>query len=808
MKKDLLTKKIISAYMASSLIMGYPFYAKAANEVTVGTGTASSTVTAVNNGIINTNGITSNGDSTFKYKKEDFPGGLENLNLCFYGMASLVTDSTNTSRMVPGDYVTLTNNGTINMHFKDIVENNKNVLDTASDSSKTYDNIMGWGMIAGNNSTLINNGSINMYFDENSSYDEYGIFSHPMYVYDNSTMINNGTIKVLGNGSNGANVRGMTSSHSGLTITNNGLLYIDVDKSYMSRGLATTKGGSVLTNNGTIYNRSGGATYGMAENGGCTVINNGALTVISYGLSATKQIGVLTPLTADAYGIGENSSVPSDAYYYNYGIINAAIQSTAGTDAYSAANGMCFVGVKPTTAKRYVNNTGIINVSSDVTANGSNNNQTLSAELGVNTMYSMRTSDCNVNVSIGKWATTLRDFATTKDLFAARKATLDFSNAELILRPAQGYTAGTAYSVSQAALINNIEFSDAANALTIKNFDKIQYSTELPEFLTVSVSNEKAAINTVNNVAADQKMVAAAAMNQIDFVRSGMNEVERVLDKNNRAQDEQQWFFMPYGGHLWRDNGMSSLVHGFIGGADWKLGAKISGGVHAVYAKGNADGGIYNGNGYIHSGMGGLHFSYSPQDQEYVEGQFTYFSNSGANNYSVNYTGTTLQGKSSNDADGVYASLMLGNKVSINKTDNLQSSFGLSTLHFQGTPNANWTAMGTALNGYTMEMGGVYNATYASAMAKWTHGISSHSGAGKLIVGLGIKYKLAADDLSMRMINTSMPGSVSEDDVLGVTEAAYCWNGKNHDTFKIGYNGTIGKNIKENIFSASFARKF
>jgi len=794
--------------MMVALVTGYPSYAKAANEVTVGSGTAANPTTAVNDGTINTKGVPSAGDATFLYKKDDVPGGVNNLNLCFYGMASLVTDPTNASRMVPGDYVTLTNNGTINMHFKDIVENNKNDLKITSDMSKTYDNIMGWGMIAGNNSTLINNGKINMYFDEDSSYTQYDIFSHPMYVNDNSTMINNGTISVTGNGSNGANVRGMTSSHSGLTITNNGLLYIDVPLSYMSRGLATTKGGGLLTNNGILYNRSGGATYAIGENGGCTVINNGTVTAISRGLSATQQLGLLAPLTAEAYGIGENGTIASNTYYYNYGIINAAIESTTGTDAYSAANGMCFEGVLLTPATRYVNNTGVINVSSDVTANSSNNNQTLSAELGVNTMYSQRKTDRSVNVSIGKWATTLRDFATTKDLFAARNTKLDFSNAALILRPAAGYTAGTAYSVSQSALINNIEFSDATNTLTVNNFDKIQYSTEMPEFLTVNVSNEKAAIYTANNAGDDQKMVSAAVMNQIDFVRNGMNALDRVLNRNNRDLVEQQWFFVPYDGHLWRDNGMSSQAHGFIGGADWRLGAKFYGGVHAVYAKDNADGGLYNGNGYINSVMGGLHFSYYPRDNAYADGQFTYFSNNGANNYSVNYTGTTLQGKSSNDANGVYASLKFGKKVSINKTDSLQSSFGLSTMHFQGTPDIHWNILGTAMNGYNMEMAKVYNATYASAMVKWTHCMNSRAGAGDFTIGLGVKGKLAADDLSMRMMNTNMPGRVSEDDVLGMAEVAYCWHSNKHSSFKIGYNGEFGKNSKESVFMASFVKGF
>ena len=104
-----------------------------------------------------------------------------------------------------------------------------------------------YAMAAGNNAFLTNNGTINFFYDEQDSAATYGLFSHPMYVYENSTMINNGTI------------------------------YIDVEKSFMSRALATTGNYGSLINNGTIFNRTNSVAYGMSAPSLGTFTNNGVI---------------------------------------------------------------------------------------------------------------------------------------------------------------------------------------------------------------------------------------------------------------------------------------------------------------------------------------------------------------------------------------------------------------------------------------------------------------------------------------------------------------------------------------------------
>ena len=67
------------------------------------------------------------------------------------------------------------------------------------------------------------------------------------------------------------------------------------------------------------------------------------------------------------------------------------------------------------------------------------------------------------HVKVGQWNTTLRDYATTRDLFLAKSADVDFGSSELTLMPAVGYQEGTAYSFAPANIIYNIGGEKAVN---------------------------------------------------------------------------------------------------------------------------------------------------------------------------------------------------------------------------------------------------------------------------------------------------------------------------------------------------------
>ena len=169
--------------LSISLLAGIHFPAYAANEVTVESGTEDNPASGENN-------VTINAEKQFDYVKYSKAVDLgNNLNRSFYGMAALVQDTGTYGQpgyKAAGSYAFLTNNGIINLHYKDIVAAYANQLDIYGDTSRTYDNIMGWGMLGGEHSTLINNGTVN----------------------------------VTGTGSTGAQVRGLTTEHSYVTNIN------------------------------------------------------------------------------------------------------------------------------------------------------------------------------------------------------------------------------------------------------------------------------------------------------------------------------------------------------------------------------------------------------------------------------------------------------------------------------------------------------------------------------------------------------------------------------------------------------------
>ena len=389
-----------------SLLAGINCPVQASNEITVESGTG------VNNAVIEA-------ENQFDYVKYSkvVPLG-NNLNRSFYAMAALVQDRGEFAQdgyLAAGNYAFLTNNGTINLHYKDIVAAYASQLDIAGNTTLTYDNIMGWGMLAGENSLMINNGTINFFYDEQDITATYGLFSPPMYVYENSTMVNNGTVKVTGTGSAGAQVRGLTTEHSYVTNINNGTIYIDVERSFMSRALATTGNYGSLINNGVIFNRTNSVAYGMSAPSLGTFVNNGTITVISGGETPAKIAGAQAAQTPGAYGMV--ISPVGEGTFTNRGCINVRVQSNANASAGAIAAGMMVFNT--TSPERItLENTGIINVSSDILASAENNYLPRASEIAVHSMLQAGKAPPELsNLAIGNYFTTLRDFGATRDSF-------------------------------------------------------------------------------------------------------------------------------------------------------------------------------------------------------------------------------------------------------------------------------------------------------------------------------------------------------------------------------------------------------
>ena len=797
--------KKLTAALTLAILAGINLPVYASNEVRVSSGTEGNLATGENTGTIEA-------ELEFDYVKYSKAVSLGyNLNRSFYAMAALVQDTGEYAQdgyLSAGDYAYLTNNGTINLHYKDIVAAYADQIDIAGDTSRKYDNIFGWGMLVGENSTAINNGTINFYYDEEDSSSTYGIFSHPMYVYENSTMINNGTVNVTGAGSSGAQVRGLTTEHSYVQNINNGKIYIDVDKSFMSRALATTGNYGSLINNGEIFNRSSGVVYGMSAPSVGTFTNNGTITVISHGVTPSQIAGAQAAQTPGAYGMV--ISPVGAGTFTNNGVINVSVQSSENASAGAIAGGMLVFNTNSTETIT-LENTGVINATSDIVTSEDNNYLVRVSEIAVHSLLpraGVRTRE-DANLVIGNYATTLRDFGTTKDLIQARWANIDFSSTNLILRPDENYTAGTAYTISADTLVTPITddtFPDAE--VTVSGIDSMTYSAEMSELLTTNVTKTADGVYQVSLVQKNDgkaKNLISAAMLPVDMTRANIDQISYELERN--IFSGSKWFIAPYYSKVDREHGTNGETHGYIGGGNFKLGSKTTGGIHAAYALGSADGGIYNANGKLKSFMAGVHFNITPvEDKNWIRGQVTYIHNDGDSHYTMNTGTSTLNGKASNDSDGVYISANVGTKTNLNAKSEMRYEAGLSYLALNDAPNIKWDLQGKNFSGYDMKFDD-YNALYATAKASYLHYFNEDKKGGSLVASLGLRGRLAGEKIHLNMMNTDSNDSVKEDPVQGLVELAYRHQ-INKFGFNVGYRGAFGKDVENHTFHAGLQMTF
>lgn len=783
-----------------SLLAGMNFPAQASNEVNVesgGTGENNATIEA---------------EKQFDYVKYSklMPLGY-NLNRSFYAMAALVQDTGEFAQagyLAAGNNAFLTNNGIINLHYKDIVAAYAGQLDIAGNTTLKYDNIMGWGMLAGENSTLINNGTINFFYDEEDSAATYGLFSHPMYVYENSTMINNGTINVTGPGSAGAQVRGLTTEHSRVTNINNGTIYIDVEKSFMSRALATTGNYGSLINNGTIFNRTNSVAYGMSAPSLGTFANNGTITVISGGETPAQIAGVQAAQTPGAYGMV--ISPVGAGTFSNTGVINTRIQNNGNASAGAIAAGMM---VFNTTApgKITLDNTGVINVSSDIPASAGNNYLPRASEVAVHSMLQAGNAPSVFsNLEIRNYATTLRDFGATKDLIQARWANIDFSKTNLILRPSSNYSAGTSYEVSADTLVTKIEEAAYPNAtVNVSGLDAMTYSAEMSDFISTDVRKISDGVYRVALVPVhsgkSKKLTAAAAMTSIDFTRVNLDQINHELERNDRLG--QKWFIAPYYSRFKRNEGLSGHSHGYIVGSDWQIGKKSFGGLHAAYALGSADGGDYSADSSLKSFLCGLHYTIYPQENKnWIRTQATFFHNSGDAKFTMPTATNTLTGKSSNKSNGFYLAVNAGMRNQLSDKNELRSEIGLSYLKMTDAPKIHWSLMNETISGYDMKFD-KYNALYATAKTSLIHNFTDSDDDNSLLFSLGVRGRLSGKKLNLNMMDTNFGDPVREDSVQGLVELAYRRQ-INNLFVDVGYQGIFGSKSKNHLFHAGLKMSF
>lgn len=814
------------------------FSLTAENEITVGTGESAvntKTITADGTGTPNTSGIVVR------------PTSVGGYNVGFYGIGAVNSDATSLFSAAFVDKATLTNNGTITMQ-------SKLALEKYSDAS-VYGAIYGRGLIAGKDSKLENNGTISFVFNEKPENSQQ-IFFHGMYAGDNSTITNNGKILITGNGSLGAQIRGIATSAKNLTLTNNGLISADVATSYMLRLLAGSSGagGVNINNTGTLYGKTSGSVLGLStkltnntyKTRTDVAKNSGYITVISNGKLAGSVNNAQLPITIPgAFGMGV-AGANADICFgtaTNTGIIRAYIQGDS-CSPYTGANGISVFDMMRNAPVRdaagnvvameaveinnnltSICNTGIIEVASSVQACEENQNTVRASEIGINAIAYTATKYGTAKVKILDYATTLRDFTTTKNLIQAYKADIDLSSTNLILRPERAYKAGTAYAVSGNTLVTRIKsnYVDETGTIrvagdvsetdpygvTVKGMDTISFTSALPDFISVrsvasgSGDNKSYSVSlSLNNDSGKAKeLVNAAAMLPVDFVRLNMDILDREFEGTDRIITRKV-YVTPFGALLSRKDGTDSKAFGGIFGFDWGFGERLSAGVHGSYALAKPDDNSFCDKNDL-SGFGaGLHAFYSPVESWWICAQGSFYRTAGDANYGMKEsTGNILLSEMSNDANVLYASIFGGKSLELSSQNEIRPEVGFSYMHFLSAHDFEWSYMGYHIKGYDMEMN-AYRALNGTAKVTYIHDFADEKDGGSILASAGVRARLYAPEVTLSMLGEDFDDGKSEDIVQGLVDLSY-----RHQIGQFfmdaGYRGVFGADSRNHQFHLS-----
>lgn len=367
------------------------------------------------------------GDNYFQYHHGNIPNnpGVEVTNIALCGMAAL---QENPNR--PGDYMfanhaTLINRGTIDIHFADIYRlylERKAQLEHPEDVR--FDTVRCYAMAAGDDSMLINQGVINVYMDQDIDA-EVSLYGCALWANAHSFMHNLGEIHFIGNGSYQTYTRGIGSMASHLKCINDGVVTVDMPRSYQTRILHTAGQGGALVNNGKISVKTSGRIMVLGSLCGTLMQNYGKIEVCSLATWLENKVPYhyqFNPLATAFYEHFMANDLQA-ATTLNAGDIHVHLSGTeaSGDDAVAFAYYLHQVGSGPAAIHRLANE-GTIKVTQEGPV------KYLTADVGVNIQSP---GDVPVNVKIGKWNIDGHTDEQLTGLFVSRSARFDLANLEL-----------------------------------------------------------------------------------------------------------------------------------------------------------------------------------------------------------------------------------------------------------------------------------------------------------------------------------------------------------------------------------------
>jgi hypothetical protein len=350
---------------------------------------------------------------------------LEGVNLALFGLAALdpVDDKPGCFRAAPN--ATLINEGIIDVYVGDVVKKYREFVkkDARSQEGK-YRFIKVFALLCGKDSMVINNGVVNIHCDYELD-EECPVYTQVLYGGENSTIINNGEIHVIGNGSYNTHVRTMAVPANNMTLLNNGLIDVTMERAATIRCMATSGTGGSLTNYGKIHVEAPGRIMTMGRFASTTLLNAGEIDLVSVATFIENKVAFLYqsyPLACAFYehSLPNKTALPP---IVNSGTVKVHLKGSEASTDKAVAFGLYSELTDKDEKTHVYDNTGSITV----TKSGPYDFQV--AELGANVQSA---KDAPFNIEIRRWKTKKRDFAKTKDLFVCGSGIFDLTHAEFL----------------------------------------------------------------------------------------------------------------------------------------------------------------------------------------------------------------------------------------------------------------------------------------------------------------------------------------------------------------------------------------
>gem|GEM_PF-3713243 len=363
-----------------------------------------------------------------------------------------------TSRPVAG--TTVINEGYIEVHTKHLFEKYKDLIQDPDHPDRPYKYLRIIVMNAGVNSQVINKGRIDVYFDHDQS-NKSTVYVMALNGGKGSTLINYGSICFHGKGSVNTRMRGMATFGDNVNCINCGKMSVDVECLDDARLITTGGSRANIINDGIMDMKGPGRVIGMTRYGDSNLINNGMMNITTVDYPAAS--GIKKMCAGCAMFEPLNRSRTSIPPMINRGNILLKSESTGATPPDRLLLGM-YIDIASADANRLkpsIINEGLIKIEENGPV------KIKAAEAGfIFNQWANVPEDTLCHINIGKWKTTLRDFASEKNLFIGEGVSVNYGAAELVLVK------------DKKKEDDQGEVSVAAEALFCRLSEKLRYESE------------------------------------------------------------------------------------------------------------------------------------------------------------------------------------------------------------------------------------------------------------------------------------------------------------------------------------------